>query len=60
MTQRVKQVCGNCGGEDVRVDAWAVWNVEEQKWELETTFDAGNCSDCDGECSIDEVPCEED
>jgi hypothetical protein len=48
---RVIFVCGKCGSEDVFADAWASWNPEEQKWQLEQTFDAGYCNNCQGECS---------
>ena len=30
-TKRVKYVCKSCGSDDVRWDAWAVWDEDEQK-----------------------------
>jgi len=37
-------------------DAYAYWNVDAQRWEVEQTFDKGGyCTDCDGETSIDMV-----
>jgi hypothetical protein len=57
MTTRHHMICSACGSEDVQADAFAQWNRKAQQWELVTTFDKGSvCNDCDGECSIDEVP----
>lgn len=48
-------VCTTCGGESVKSDAWAVWNVPNQKWELESEpYDFSYCNDCDGECRVEE------
>ena len=52
-------VCGHCGGEDISADAWAIWNTQEQAWEVQggDVFDKGHyCADCDGECRIEAVP----
>lgn len=52
MTTVAKQilVCRTCGGQDVQVDAYAAWNVDEQKFDLLNTYDKGShCEDCDGE-----------
>ena len=51
---RPTMLCNTCGSEDVRIDAWAAWNVKLQQWELAETFDYAYCNNCDGECSIDE------
>lgn len=51
----VKKVCGTCGGENVRLDAWASWSVEDQQYELHETYDNAFCVDCDGECTIKDV-----
>ena len=57
--KKVRKVCSHCGSENVLADAHALWNVEEQKWELANVFDKGHfCNQCDGECSIKEVPVE--
>lgn len=53
---RVTIVCSHCGGADVMRDAWAVWNDDEQAWELGHVFDAGHCEDCEGEASLEERP----
>jgi hypothetical protein len=55
---RCKYVCSICRSENVRRDAWAVWDVETQSWELSTVFDAGFCDDCDGGARLDETEIE--
>lgn len=53
MEKKFKMVCSYCGSENVLSDAYAKWNVENQEWELDNTFDKGAfCEDCDGECRI--------
>jgi hypothetical protein len=52
---RIKIVCSECGSDDVFRDAWAVWNVESQDWELGTVFDQGFCDACGREQSLEEV-----
>ena len=47
--------CCECGSTNVRRDAWAVWDVDNQQWELGTIFDAGHCEDCEHEASLKEV-----
>lgn len=46
------KVCQHCGSEDVRCDAWAVWNTELQYWELDETFQQEYCQSCEGETRI--------
>jgi hypothetical protein len=48
---KVIMICNGCGREDVLADAWASWDAENQRWELEQTFDAGYCNDCQRECT---------
>lgn len=55
-TKRMKVVCSRCGGDNVMRDAWAVWDTENQDWELGAVFDQGFCDDCDGEATLKEVP----
>jgi hypothetical protein len=50
--RQITMVCDTCGSDDVRLDAWAAWNVETPQWELAETFDLAHCAHCDGECSI--------
>ena len=52
---KVKQVCRSCGSDNVLADAYASWNFEIQKWEIENTFAKGGyCNTCDGECTVEE------
>ena len=49
---RMQPVCNTCGGTGVRVDAWASWDVDTQRWTLHSTYEAAAiCADCDIECS---------
>jgi hypothetical protein len=53
MSTKTKPVWRDCGSDDVRADAYAIWNVEAQEWELSATFDKGSvCEACGGECSL--------
>ena len=53
--RRIKMVCSKCGGDDVRRDAWAVWDTENQEWALGSVFDFGHCEPCDGASHLKEV-----
>jgi hypothetical protein len=53
--KRFKQVCETCGSENVKADAWAAWDKESQRWELENVFENSYCGDCQGECHVEEV-----
>jgi len=55
-TPKVKMVCTECGSDDVRCDAYAIWSVPNQQWELLTTFDNTDCENCGGECSLTTEP----
>lgn len=56
---KIKIVCGTCGSDNVRRDAWAEWCCDTQDWVLGTVFDQGHCEACEGEASLDEVPLDE-
>ena len=48
----LRPVCNTCGGTRIRVDAWACWDTQAQRWALHSTFEAlAICADCDAECS---------
>ena len=54
---RLQPVCNTCGGTGVQVDAWACWDVDAQRWELHSTYEAvAICADCDVECSYTMKP----
>ena len=48
----MKKVCKHCGSEEVKVDAWAKWDVKNQKWVLGDMYDNAVCEKCDGETII--------
>ncbi len=52
----VRKCCSECGGENVRVDAWAEWDVQAQRWELHSSYDNTWCEDCECEVSIVDRP----
>ena len=49
----IKKICPVCGGDNIKVQAWAIWDVDQQVWDLEEGFfldDAtviAHCSDCE-------------
>ena len=46
-------VCSTCDSDDVRCDAFAVWDVTAQAWDLAETFNKGSyCARCDGDTTI--------
>ena len=47
--------CSNCGGQNIRADAYAEWKFERQEWELSNVFDARICDDCGHEVTAYEV-----
>jgi hypothetical protein len=53
---RIRIICGECGGTNVRRDAWAEWDERHQRWVLGSVFDQGFCEDCGDERSLDEEP----
>jgi hypothetical protein len=53
---KLRKCCGTCGGENVKFDAWAIWDAEAQRWEVATTFDYAVCDDCDGETRVVDQP----
>jgi len=54
-TLKVRMVCRYCESEDVLVDAYASWNYDLQKWELEQTYDKGAyCNSCHKETRLEE------
>lgn len=45
---RYNQVCRYCRSEDVLCDAYAVWSVENQEWELHSVYDKGASCQAEG------------
>ncbi|MES2906700.1 MAG: hypothetical protein V4691_06710 [Pseudomonadota bacterium] len=55
MAQKILMVCAECGSDDVLADAYAEWNVDAQKWELQNAFDKGAyCNSCEQETRLNE------
>ena len=53
----VRPFCNACGGTSVRVDAWALWDVDAQRWELHSICEAvAICADCELDCSYTMKP----
>jgi len=52
--KKIKKVCSLCGSEEVLVDAYAQWDVEKQKFVLNSTFEHSFCfcNACERECQI--------
>lgn len=47
------KICYECGSSDVLADAYAVWNLELQMWEIASVYDKESfCNACDGETRI--------
>lgn len=44
--------CSECGSRDVRIDAWAEWDILTQRWILSETYDNAYCRDCEGETTL--------
>jgi hypothetical protein len=44
--------CRDCGSENVGRDAWALWDVREQDWQVGPVFDHAYCFDCDKEARL--------
>lgn len=60
-TVKTRPVCDECGSTDVAVDAMADWNPETGKFdEVRCTYDTYFCEKCDGECSIMQMPFNQD
>ena len=55
MSTIVKPVCSLCGSDNIHTDAYAEWDIDNQKWDLSSTFDNTDCADCGNECSIEWV-----
>lgn len=42
-----KPICPACGSDEIRADSFAEWNIEEQQWQLSSTYDDCYCENCD-------------
>ena len=54
MKTPIEICCEECGSKNVRRDAFASWDEENQQWELSEVFDNGVCQDCEDEVNLKE------
>lgn len=52
---KVDIVCATCGSNNIRMDAWAEWDIDTQEWILSDIFPNYFCINCDVETSTKEV-----
>jgi len=52
-SKKVGYICDDCGSPYVRFDSYATWNPENQRMELDTTFDDCVCGECGREGCIE-------
>lgn len=45
--EQKQPVCRYCGSTDIYADAYAIWNVDTQEWELSQMFDEACCGNCE-------------
>ena len=50
---KTKPVCSHCGSDEVKCDAWAEWDDENQSFSLSQTFDEWICEPCGGGCNVE-------
>lgn len=51
--KRIRIVCGDCGSENVVMDACAKWDYVLQEWVLAGFQDNATCNDCGSENTIE-------
>lgn len=44
--------CSTCGGQRVRCDAWARWDMPNRQWQVAETCDGAYCLDCEAACGF--------
>ena len=49
---KIRYKCSNCGGTNIKWDAWSEWDEDEQEQILVSSFDNTWCDDCEGECNV--------
>lgn len=53
----VKPICAACKSDEIRKDAYAVWDVEKQEWVLHSVYDSTICECCGTECTVEIEQC---
>lgn len=44
-----KRKCKYCGSENVKVDAWAIWDKDQDCYIIDTVFDDEYCPECENQ-----------
>lgn len=58
---RVNVICERCGSDNVSIEAFVHWSIEDQRYEVTEVCDKGHyCGACEGECHIKEIPWDEE
>lgn len=42
----VKYTCPHCGSDEILRDAFAIWDIDQQQWVLDSTYDDFMCNGC--------------
>lgn len=51
--KKVTPICGTCGSDEVRIEAWAEWNDVKQNWVIQDALhDNMVCADCGKDTQI--------
>lgn len=45
-------VCSYCGSDEIKFDAYSIWDKENQEYKVDQTFDEVYCEKCEGETSV--------
>ena len=44
---KIRKVCSECGSEDIRVNAWVMWDFEKQEYVIDDFWsNEAWCEDC--------------
>lgn len=43
---KILKKCKNCGSENISIDTWAMWDVDQQAWVINDIFEGYFCFDC--------------
>jgi hypothetical protein len=49
---REKPICSRCKSDNVRLDAFAKWDIDRQEWVLWKTYDYSHCMQCEEETRL--------
>ena len=51
-------VCKHCNTDNVRIEAWVIWDKEEQEFDIAEVLNEGYnyCVDCDSDTKLIQIP----